>query len=165
MNPQELAAARARHVAQSRAQAWMGQASALVFSPVLLKQGVTQFADEALQAVPACLEPVPPPTPESPACASEGSHQVVPLADANMAPAEQAPQTQPSVPSPTPAKRQRISEALEDDPCQSQPRISLERTPEASIARGSSEAVVVLSGDGASSSKGDQKARDPLRGG
>jgi len=135
----ELAAARARHVAQSRAQ------------------GVTQFADEALQAVPACLEPVPPPTPESPACASEGSHQVVPLADANMAPAEQAPQTQPSVPSPTPAKRQRISEALEDDPCQSQPRISLERTPEASIARGSSEAVVVLSGDGASSSKGDQK--------
>ncbi|CAE7832942.1 CACNA1E [Symbiodinium sp. CCMP2592] len=135
----ELAAARARQVAQSRAQ------------------GVTQFADEALQAVPTCLEPVPPATsPESPACASEGSHQVVPPADADMAPAIQAPETQPSVPLPTPAKRQRISEAFVDDPCQSQPRISLERTPEASMARGSSEAVVVLSGDGASS-KGDQK--------
>lgn len=133
----ELAAARARHVAQSHAQ------------------GVAQFADDALQAVPACLEQVAPPTsPESPACASEGSHQVVPLVD--MAPALQAPET-PSVPLPTPAKRQRTSEALVEDPCQSGPCISLDQTPKASVARGSSEAVVVLSGDGASSSKGDQQ--------
>ena len=136
----------------------MGEASVLVFSRVLSKQGVAQFADDALQAVPACLEQVAPPTsPESPACASEGSHQVVPLVD--MAPALQAPET-PSVPLPTPAKRQRTSEALVEDPCQSGPCISLDQTPKASVARGSSEAVVVLSGDGASSSKGDQQARD-----